>query len=86
MNTGKNTRRTLRHFMSDVLPIFYLGRILHDIAFAASSLFYTPARQNVTTLELLISKPFIYGDEQRHGAREKNGEVRDDEKYQGSKD
>ena len=83
----KNTWRSLRHFTIDVLSIVYLGHILHDIAIAASSLFYTPARQNVTTLELLISKPFICGDEQRHEkAREKNGGVRDDEKYQGSKD
>lgn len=50
-------------------PMFYLGRILHDIA--APSLFHTPARQNVTILEILISKPFICGDEQRRDAREK---------------
>lgn len=50
--------------------MLYLGRILHDIT-AAPSLFHTPARQNVTTLELLISKPFICGDEQRHGERKK---------------
>lgn len=65
-------------------PMFYLGRILHDIT--VPSLFHTPTRQNVTTLEILISKPFICGDEQRRGAREKNGRVRDEEKYQGSKD
>lgn len=84
-NAGKEYAADLRYFSWSSFSRYSIS-VISCIAIAASSLFYTPARQNVTTLELLISKPFICGDEQRHDMREKTGGVRDNEKYQGSKD